>query len=96
MNTVNGYISQFSGPFVIGENIFSKDQITAKKIGIIADYGTIVEINNKPITISKSEIYEIRGVDVTSIVFQTETDEKTLVDFMIKTSTDKNDNGTVM
>lgn len=91
---LNGRIGQVLGPFAANIDllettapigVFTPE--TTKpilyKLGIQASEGTIVKINNVPIKIGKTGIYELDNiVDVKTLVFPNGADENTIIDFV--------------
>lgn len=91
---LNGRIGQVLGPFaanidLLNDNapigVFTPE--TTKpvlyKLGIQASEGTIVKINNVPVKIGKTGIYELDNiVDVKTLVFPNGADENTIIDFV--------------
>jgi hypothetical protein len=90
----NGHIGQVRGPFEAGVDLLNddapigmftpeKERPVLYKIGIQADEGTIVSINNTPISIGGTGIYELDDVvTVTEISFPNGAGENALVDFV--------------
>lgn len=91
---LNGRIGQVLGPFSanvdllednapIGSFTPETDKPILYKLGIQAAEGTIVEINNVPVQIGKTGIYELDSiVDIKKLVFPDGADENTIVDFV--------------
>lgn len=91
---LNGRIGQVIGPFTENVDLLEDNQPigaftpeTTKpilyKLGIQAAEGTTVEINNVPIKIGKTGIYELDNiVDVKTLVFPNGADEDTIIDFV--------------
>lgn len=91
---LNGRIGQVLGPFsanvdLLEDNapIGSFTPETSKpilyKLGIQTEEGTIVKINDVPIQIGKTGIYELDSVvDVKKLVFPDGADEDTIIDFV--------------
>lgn len=91
---LNGRIGQVLGPFsanvdLLEDNapIGSFTPETSKpilyKLGIQTEEGTIVKINDVPIQIGKTGIYELDSVvDVKKLVFPDGADENTIIDFV--------------
>ena len=91
---LDGKIGQVLGPFDAGVDLL-EDQApigvfvpgTAKpvlfKLGIQAEEGTQVLINNASVKIGKTGIYELDNiVNIKSIVFPDGADENTIIDFI--------------
>ena len=91
---LDGKIGQVLGPFDAGVDLLD-DQApigvfvpgTARpvlfKLGIQAEEGTQVLINNASVKIGKTGIYELDNiVKITSLIFVDETNTSTLVDFV--------------
>lgn len=91
---LNGRIGQVLGPFAANTDLLETTAPigaftpeTTKpvlyKLGIQASEGTIVKINNVPIKIGKTGIYELDNiVDVKTLVFPNGADENTIIDFV--------------
>lgn len=91
---LNGRIGQVLGPFDAGVDLLDDGQPIGDftpemtrpillKLGIQAFEGTVVEINEVPIKIGKTGIYELDYVvNVKSLVFPDGADEDTIVDFV--------------
>lgn len=91
---LNGRIGQVLGPFSANVDLlednapigsftpeFSKPILY--KLGIQTEEGTIVKINDVPIQIGKTGIYELDSVvDVKKLVFPDGADENTIIDFV--------------
>ena len=91
----NAFIGQVVGPFVankdlmedegpIGAFTVQKERPVIYKIGIQADPGTIVRINNEGIKIGKTGIYELDfdTIKIKKIVFPFGANEDTIIDFI--------------
>lgn len=91
---LNGRIGQVIGPFEQNADLLNDDgpigvftpqssKPILYKLGIQADEGTIVEINDIPIRIGKTGIYELDSVvDIKSLKFMSDTSSDTIVDFV--------------
>ena len=91
---LNGRIGQVVGPFTANEDLLANNapigvftpettRPILYKLGIQADEGTIVEINNIPIKIGKTGIYELdQVVDVKKLVFPNGADDSVIIDFV--------------
>lgn len=91
---LNGRIGQVVGPFdanmdllddnaPIGAFTPENNRPVLIKLGIQAEEGTLVEINNATIKIGKTGIYELDNVvDIRRIVFPNGADESVLIDFV--------------
>lgn len=91
---LNGRIGQVLGPFDAGVDLLDDGQPIGNftpettrpillKLGIQAFEGTVVEINEVPIKIGKTGIYELDYVvNVKSLVFPDGADEDTIIDFV--------------
>ena len=91
---LNGRIGQVLGPFAanidllegtapIGVFTPETTKPVLYKLGIQASEGTIVKINNVPVKIGKTGIYELDNiVDVKTLVFPNGADENTIIDFV--------------
>ena len=74
-------IEQLVGPFEINQELLN---FNISRLGITSDTKTKFAINGEEILISESEIYEVSNVSINSLKFLTETNEKTLVEFMVE------------
>jgi len=91
---LNGRIGQVIGPFAanidllettapIGAFTPETTKPVLYKLGIQASEGTIIKINNVPVKIGKTGIYELDNiVDVKTLVFPNGADENTIIDFV--------------
>lgn len=91
---LNGRLGQVKGPFAAGIDLLSSQgaigQFTPEttrpilyKLGIQAEAGTIVNINNVPITIGKTGIYELDSVvNIRTLEFPNGGDADTIIDFV--------------
>lgn len=91
---LNGRIGQVVGPFNANEDLLESNapigsftpEITKPilyKLGIQAEEGTIVEINNASVKIGKTGIYELDNVvDVKKLVFPNGADDSVIIDFV--------------
>lgn len=87
----NIYTGQLKGPFTAGDELFVKIQEDAaitvsfvKHLGIQADEGSIITINNKNIEIGKTGIYEIGNTEIKSLIFVQDMPENTIIDYTIQ------------
>ena len=90
----NGRIGQVLGPFTAGMDLLEDNAPIGAftpettrpilyKLGIQAIEGTIVEINNVPIKIGRTGIYELENViDIKKIVFPDGAGDSTIIDFV--------------
>ena len=90
----NGHIGQVSGPFTANVDLLDDDQAIGiftpekerpvlYKLGIQTNPGVIVKINDIPIRIGVTGIYELDDVvRISSIIFPNGADEDTLIDFV--------------
>lgn len=90
----NGHIGQVFGPFEVNKDLLDddgpigiltpeKERPVLYKLGIQAQEGTLVNINNTAIKIGKTGIYELDDVlKITSIIFPQATSATTIVDFV--------------
>lgn len=91
---LNGRLGQVTGPFTANVDLLDNGQAigdftpeTTKpvliKLGIQAEQGTIVKINNVSIKIGKTGIYELDNiVDIKSLIFPDGADSSTIIDFV--------------
>lgn len=91
---LKGRLGQVSGPFTANVDLLDDYQAIGSftpetsrpiiyKLGIQAEEGTVVQINNVSIKIGKTGIYELDNIiDVKSIVFPNGADENTIIDFV--------------
>lgn len=87
----NIYTGQLKGPFTAGEELFTKIQNDAaiavsfvKHLGVQADKGSIISINNKDVEIGETGIYEIGNTEIKSLIFITDMAENTIIDYTIQ------------
>lgn len=87
----NIYTGQLKGPFTAGEELFTKIQNDAaiavsfvKHLGVQADKGSIISINNKDVEIGKTGIYEIGNTEIKSLIFVQDMPENTIIDYTIQ------------
>ena len=92
--TLNGRIGQVSGPFTANVDLLDDNAPIGAftpettrpilyKLGIQAEEGTVVLINNVNIKIGKTGIYELDNVvSVKNLVFPNGADANTLIDFV--------------
>lgn len=91
---LNGRIGQVIGPFTanldllddnapIGAFTPESTKPILYKLGIQAEEGTIVEINDVPIKVGKTGIYELDGVvNIKKLVFPNGANANTIIDFV--------------
>lgn len=92
--SLQGRLGQVVGPFTAGQDLLADSgpigsltpettRPIIKKLGIQAEEGTIVQINNTTIKIGITGIYELDYVvDVKKIVFPNGAPAATLIDFV--------------
>lgn len=87
----NRYIGQLKGPFLSKEELFDKIKQDAaievkyvKQIGIQAEVSTMFYINKELYEIGKTGIYEIGNTEITSIYFENDVNENTIIDYIIE------------
>lgn len=90
----NGHIGQVIGPFVAGQDLLAddgsigmftpeKERPVLYKLGIQATKDTVVSINNTPIKIGVTGIYELDDlVKITELSFPNGADNLTIIDFV--------------
>ncbi len=91
---LNGRIGQVLGPFNAGVDLLEDNAPIGTftpettrpilyKLGIQTDEGTIVEVNNVPVKIGKTGIYELDNiVDIKKLVFPNGAPANTIIDFV--------------
>ena len=91
---LNGRLGQVIGPFNANVDLLDRDQAIGDftpeetrpiliKLGIQTQQGTIVKINNIPIQIGKTGIYELDNiVNIKSLIFPNGADSSTIIDFV--------------
>lgn len=91
MAGINCYQGQLIGPFSASEELFDKIKEDAAidvnyvvHLGIQTDIKTVVFINGDEVEIGKTGIYEIGNTEITSIQFQDNVDENTIIDYTIE------------
>lgn len=92
--TINGRVGQVLGPFDAGQDLMADDGAIGMftpektkpiilKLGIQTDIGTIVKINEVPIKIGKTGIYELDyRVQVKTLSFPSGANANTIIDFV--------------
>lgn len=92
---MNGYMGQIKGPFKSGQELIelinadAVDEVAyVEHIGIQTDVSAYVLLNEKEIEIGKTGIYEINDVEISSLVFKKDTDENTIIDYVVKLKRD--------
>lgn len=91
----NGHIGQVLGPFEAGQDLLADDGPIGRftpekqrpviyKLGIQAAKDTVVQINNTPIKIGITGIYELDSdtIKIVKIVFPEGTGDEAIVDFI--------------
>lgn len=91
---LNGRIGQVLGPFNAGIDLLADNAPIGAftpettrpilyKLGIQTAEGTIIEVNDVPIKVGKTGIYELDNiVDVKKLVFPNGADNSTIIDFV--------------
>ena len=91
---LNGRVGQVLGPFTSGVDLLGDNAPIGAftpettrpilyKLGIQTQVGTIVQINDVPIKIGKTGIYELDNiVEIRKLVFPNGADANTIVDFV--------------
>lgn len=94
MVLINGRVGQVIGPFEVDKDLIAPggaiDEMTPEttppklsKLGIIAEPGTKVQINEAEVRIGPTGMYELDGtVIVKKLIFLTPTTEDSQVDFV--------------
>ena len=91
---LNGRVGQVIGPFTAGVDLLDDNAPIGAftpettrpilyKLGVQTSEGTIIKVNNVPIKIGKTGIYELDNiVDIKNLVFPEGADENTIIDFV--------------
>lgn len=96
---LNGRVGQVTGPFIANQNLCAiggaiydfaiaqtqsaVDPIRIQKLGIQAEPGTKIKINNIVIKLGKTGIYELDyTVEIRSLLFPEATTDEVIVDFV--------------
>ncbi len=91
---LNGRVGQVVGPFAANIDLLDDDAPigaftpeTTKpvlyKLGIQTAQGTIIKVNNVPIKVGKTGIYELDNiVNINTLVFPNGADADTIIDFV--------------
>ena len=91
---LNGRVGQVIGPFAANIDLLDDDAPigaftpeTTKpvlyKLGIQTAQGTIIKVNNVPIKVGKTGIYELDNiVNINTLVFPNGADADTIIDFV--------------
>lgn len=87
----NVFASQLYGPFKAKEELYTKIVENCKwtchyvkHLGVQVEKDTIIYINEKPVKVGRTGIYEIGNTEVTSIYFENDTKENTIIDYTIE------------
>lgn len=87
----NRYQGQLKGPFIANEEIMDLIRAAAAvevdyvwHLGVQTDVRAMIKINGQEIEIGKTGMYEIGNTEITSIVFIENTDENSIIDYVIK------------
>lgn len=86
----NVYQGQLKGPFTAGVELMdlireqaAVDVSYITHIGIETETPYLVAINGNDVEIGKTHIYEIGNTKITSIIFRQDTDNNSIVDYVI-------------
>lgn len=80
----NGYFSAGTEVIIlIAQACNNQYSGTIKRLGIESPEGTSLLINNKDIKIGKTGMYEVRDVDITSLIFVEDSAKQAVVDYII-------------
>lgn len=92
----NVHAGQLFGPFKANEELYEKIVANSKwecryvkHLGVQVNkkptkQDIIVYINKKPVEIGRTGIYEIGNTEITSIYFKTDTEDDTIIDYVIE------------
>lgn len=90
LNLVTG---QLKGPFQANQELMEKikkdsaiESFYVKHLGIQTEVGYYIYINSKEFEIGKTGIYEIGNTQVSSLYFKQDTDENSIIDYVIEES----------
>ncbi len=86
----NGCTGQLLGPFKANEELYNKIIADAaypvlyiNHLGIQTDIRNFVYINGNKYEIGKTGIYEVGNTEITSIYFESDTDDNSIIDYSI-------------
>ena len=87
---INGHMGQLVGPFKARQELYHLIEEDAyvnimyvEQIGIQTRVGTLIYVNHEPVEIGKTGIYEIGNTEITSLYFDQDTDNHTIVDYVV-------------
>ena len=87
---INGHMGQLVGPFKAKQELYHLIQENAyvnimyvEQIGVQTAKDAILYINHEPFQIGKGGIYEIGNTEITSLYFDKDTDEYTIIDYVV-------------
>ena len=87
----NKFQGQIKGPFNAGEELM--DLINADAaievsyvthLGVQTETPYYIQINGESVEIGKTGIYEIGNTEITSIIFEQDVDDNTIIDYVIQ------------
>ena len=88
LNLVTG---QLKGPFQESQELIEKikedsaiESFYVKHLGVQTEVGYYIYINNKEFEIGKTGIYEIGNTKISSLYFKQNTDENSIIDYVIE------------
>lgn len=88
LNLVTG---QLKGPFQENQELIEKikedsaiESFYVKHLGVQTEVGYYIYINNKEFEIGKTGIYEIGNTKISSLYFKQNTDENSIIDYVIE------------
>lgn len=77
-------IQQLIGPFKANEELCTFGTIKHFSVQIKSLIPMTIIINNQEIEIGKTEIYELRDVEITSLKFKQDMDNNTIIEYVLK------------
>lgn len=88
----NMFMGQLCGPFFANEELYNlieeqaaTDILYIMHLGISTKKDTMVYINGELYQIGKTGMYEVGNTKITSIYFQEDTDNNTIIDYTVLT-----------
>ena len=89
--SVNRYMGQLKGPFNANDELMIKikedaeiDVSFVKHLGVQTDIGYSIFVNGEEREIGKTGIYEIGNTEINSLYFKQNTDENSIIDYIIE------------
>lgn len=77
-------IQQLTGPFPANEELCTFGPVKHFSVQVKSLIPAIIIINNQEIEIGKTEVYELRDVEITSLKFKQDMDNNTVIEYILK------------